>query len=120
MIQKLLCQYIKGNESGLNDSVLSLMCIFIYMALTTHQLLHLNALIRECDESTLLPIEERGKLSKAKKVDESKYLEYLDELKKEVEKMIQRENFPPEIADTPSRIHDYLEKGSIRDKYKES
>lgn len=76
--------------------------------LTDHQLLHLNAILAEAEETRNLPIEDKDKWMKAKKIKEGKEEEYLDEIIKDIEKIKKDEVFP-DLAH-PSMIHDYIEK----------
>ena len=76
--------------------------------LSQHQLLHLNAIIAEANETRSLNPDKKSKWMKSKKVKEGKEEQYLDKIIKDVEKIISDEQFPD--LESPSRIHDYIEK----------
>ena len=83
------------------------------MALTIHELFHLNAVITECDESINLPKDKQDKLSEGKKVKKDKFDKYIKRIKKEAEDIITDDTFPVDLS--PSDIHDYLEQNLEED-----
>lgn len=76
--------------------------------LTEHQLLHLDAIIVEVNETKNLSTEDKDKWMKSKKIKDGKEDEYLDEIIKNVDKIKKDKIFPD--LDHPSKIHDYIEK----------
>lgn len=77
------------------------------MALSKHELLHLNAMLAEqvSDKKDSVMME---KLRAVKSKTSEQYLNYLDGVKAKVENIISTEIFPEGLD--PSDIHDYLEK----------
>lgn len=78
------------------------------MALTEHELLHLNAIIDEAEETKNLLGDKKNKLMKSKNIEEGKEEQYLDKIIKDSEK-IKKDNVFPDL-ESPSDIHDYIEK----------
>lgn len=86
------------------------------MPLTPHQLLHINALISECNESLGLSDAQKDKLSEGKNVKRSEYDKYLRKVLKDAEKIKKDDVFPNLKHD--NEIHDLLEKENDAEYYK--
>ena len=86
------------------------------MALTEHQLLHLKAIIAEANETKNFSVEKKDKWMISKKVSKGKEEEYLDEIIKDVEKIKKDDVFPD--LEHPSMIHDYIEKETVKEEFK--
>jgi len=77
------------------------------MALTKHQLLHLNSVLESQTRDKTDPIM-MDRLRGIKGETLTKYNIYLDDVKTKVNKIISSGVWPSEVKD-PSDIHDYLE-----------
>jgi hypothetical protein len=78
------------------------------MALTTHEIFHLDAILAEIIDNKLQPVDIKKKLAESKNIKQNKYESYLDAIKIEVDNIKSSDLFP--ILDKTSDIHDFLEK----------
>ena len=83
------------------------------MALTKHELFHLDAIFIEVEETTNLSIEDKTIWMDSKEIVKEKETDYLDEIIKDIEKIKADDKFPD--LDSPSDIHDYIEKETKED-----
>ena len=78
------------------------------MALTEHQLFHLNAILTEVEETKNLASISKEKFMVAKEIKDGEYEKYLDQIVKDVAEIKKTGVFP--VLDSVSSIHDYIEK----------
>jgi len=80
------------------------------MALTDHQILHLEAVIDECAANKLESQGKKDRLSDAKGIPRGQYIKYLNMVDKEADDILKEKEPYPEDVEFPSEIHDKLEK----------
>jgi len=78
------------------------------MALSGHQLFHLNAILAEAQETRNLSSDKKEKWMNAKQIKLGEESKYLDAVIKDVNKIIKDDIFPD--LEKPYKIHDYIEK----------
>ena len=77
------------------------------MVLTKHQLFHLDAILKEADETRNLVSINKEKWMIAKKIKSGEYEKYLDQVIKDVAEIKKSEVFPD--LESASSIHDHIE-----------
>ena len=78
------------------------------MALTEHQLFHLNAILTEVEETKNLASISKEKFMVAKEIKDGEYDKYLDQIIKDVAEIKKSGIFP--ILKSDASIHNYIEK----------
>jgi len=79
------------------------------MTLTKHQILHLNAVILDCDEALADTPDMRRELAKNKDIAVGNEITYFNLVKSDANKILKNKKWPNLEEDW--LIHDYLEKG---------
>jgi len=77
--------------------------------LTTHQLEHLNAVIKDTDDAKIADSATKKILAESKGIKTSKFNAYLDKVKTDAQSIIDSGIWPSELKNASS-IHNFLEK----------
>lgn len=79
------------------------------MPLTDHQILHLNALLKDFQDTIAMDVEDKRKLQILKKYSETDWDVLLDKAANYVQWHIDKNKWPTGV-ELPMDIHDYIEK----------